>query len=161
MLPSGWLSRSLKSEVRRPSRLSHDGGGRIGGRVRECARFCTSISENSIAGAAAETGTLPDSAPHTPLNTSVLSPVIFNPVQRGQRRAHDVYAAHQFIRTAVGINLPHQHRQYLERLRQRARGQGESAFDVFEVKAVGLALLLDFVDQLLPQFRIFDRVGTS
>ena len=60
-----------------------------------------------------------------------------------------------------GINLPHQHRQDLERLRQRARGQGKSAFDVFEVKAVGLALLLDFVDQLLPQLGILYRVGRA
>ncbi len=37
--------------------------------------FCTSISENSIAGDAAETGTLPDSAPQMPLNTLVVSPV--------------------------------------------------------------------------------------
>src|SRR4029077_7754085 len=66
------------SEVRSPTAalLPHEGGGRIGGRTRECARFCTSISEKSIAGAAAETGTLPDSAPQTPLNTSVFSPVI-------------------------------------------------------------------------------------
>ena len=39
------------------------------------ARFCTSISEKSIAGAAAETGTFPDSAPHIPLKTSIVSPV--------------------------------------------------------------------------------------
>jgi hypothetical protein len=71
-------ARCPKSEGRNPTAalLSQVGGGRIGGRTRECARFCTSISENSIAGAAAETGTLPDSAPHTPLNTSVFSPVI-------------------------------------------------------------------------------------
>src|SRR3984957_9638258 len=51
------------------------GGGRIGGRVSPYFRFCTSISEKSIAGAAAETGTLPDSAPQIPLNTLVVSPV--------------------------------------------------------------------------------------
>ena len=47
----------------------------MGGRACECARFCTSISEKSIAGAAAATGTLPDSAPHIPLKTSIFSPV--------------------------------------------------------------------------------------
>src|SRR5882724_7939741 len=48
---------------------SNPGGGNSGGRSCSCARFCTSISLNNIAGAAAETGTLPLSAPHTPLNT--------------------------------------------------------------------------------------------
>ena len=84
--------------------------------------------------------------------------MIFNPVERSQRRPDNVYASHQFIRPAVGIDLPHQHRQNLEGLRQRARGQSESAFDVFEVQAVGFALLLDFVDQLLPHLGIFSRV---
>src|SRR5260370_12033294 len=51
------------------------GAGRIGGRSCVCRRFCTSISENSMAGAAAVTGTEPDSAPHTPLKTSVVFPL--------------------------------------------------------------------------------------
>src|ERR1700756_1086587 len=51
------------------------GAGRVGGRLSEWARFCPWISENSIAGPAAATGTCPDSAPQTPLNTSVVSPV--------------------------------------------------------------------------------------
>src|SRR6267142_2251362 len=55
--------------------VSNPGGGSTGGRSWPCAIFCTSISENSIAGAAAETGTAPDSAPHSPLNTSIFSPV--------------------------------------------------------------------------------------
>src|SRR5579872_3820207 len=49
--------------------VSNPGGGKIGGRSCECALFCTSISEKSIAGATADTGTLPLSAPQTPLNT--------------------------------------------------------------------------------------------
>src|SRR5438552_7772303 len=55
---------------------SNPGGGKSGGRSCSCARFCTSISEKSIAGAAAETGTLPLSAPHTPLKTCCWSPVV-------------------------------------------------------------------------------------
>src|SRR6202035_4632389 len=55
---------------------SNPGGGKMGGSSCECARFCTSISENSIAGATAATGTLPLSAPHTPLNTCCSSPVV-------------------------------------------------------------------------------------
>src|ERR1035438_2963394 len=51
------------------------GGGRMGGRFSEWACFCTSTSENNMAGAAAATGTEPDSAPQTPLKTSVFSPV--------------------------------------------------------------------------------------
>ncbi len=39
------------------------GGGRIGGRSVDVSFFCTSISEIRIAGATAETGTEPDSAP--------------------------------------------------------------------------------------------------
>src|SRR5258708_1014635 len=54
---------------------SNPGGGSTGGRSWPCAIFCTSISEKSMAGAAAETGTAPDSAPHSPLNTSIFSPV--------------------------------------------------------------------------------------
>src|SRR5580700_782852 len=57
------------------SDVSKPGGGRIGGRFRECARFCTSMSEKSMAGAAADTGTEPDSAPQIPLKTALLSPV--------------------------------------------------------------------------------------
>src|ERR1700735_81713 len=54
---------------------SRDGGGRIGGRSVPRRRFCTSISENSMAGAAAATGICPDSAPHIPLKTCIVSPV--------------------------------------------------------------------------------------
>ena len=32
----------------------------MGGRLSKCVRFCTSISENNKAGAAADTGTFPD-----------------------------------------------------------------------------------------------------
>src|ERR1700732_5344849 len=62
-----------------PSLLSFSvapgGGGRMGGRASPYFRFWTSISVNSIAGAAADTGTLPDSAPQIPLKTLVVSPV--------------------------------------------------------------------------------------
>ena len=82
--------------------------------------FCTSISENSIAGAAADTGTCPDSAPQTPLNTCKFVAGENNVVQRKQRRADDVHAAHQFVRPAVRIHAPHHHRNHLKGLRQRA-----------------------------------------
>src|SRR5260370_42174167 len=42
---------------------STPGGGSSGGRSWPCAIFCTSISEKTMAGAAAATGTEPDSAP--------------------------------------------------------------------------------------------------
>src|ERR1700740_1257544 len=51
------------------------GGGKIGGLSVEVSFFCTSISEIKMAGAAAATGTDPDSAPQYPLNTSIVSPV--------------------------------------------------------------------------------------
>jgi hypothetical protein len=46
-----------------------------GGRSCDLAFFSISISETSIAGETADTGTLPDSAPQYPLNTSGLSEV--------------------------------------------------------------------------------------
>src|ERR1700691_4271938 len=55
--------------------VSNPGGARIGGRCVPLARFWTSISEKSIAGAAAATGIWPDSAPQIPLNTWSVSPV--------------------------------------------------------------------------------------
>src|SRR5580700_6334226 len=61
--------------VEPPDDSSNPGAGKIGGRSREALRFWTSISLKSIAGAEADTGTLPDSAPQIPLKTSVLSPV--------------------------------------------------------------------------------------
>src|SRR5262249_4141837 len=59
-----------------PAETLRSGGGKIGGRFNECPRFCTSISENSMAGATAATGTAPDSAPQIPSKTAALSPVI-------------------------------------------------------------------------------------
>lgn len=47
------------------------GGGRIGARSAAFGFFCTSICEISTAGDIAETGTMPDSAPHMPLNTAI------------------------------------------------------------------------------------------
>src|SRR5206468_6095699 len=51
------------------------GAGNIGEVSCDCAFFCTSTSLTSSGGEEADTGTPPLSAPHTPLNTSVLSPV--------------------------------------------------------------------------------------
>src|SRR5580704_574463 len=49
------------------------GMGRMGGRCVPCCWRCVSISLTSMAGATALTGTVPDSAPHSPLKTSGLS----------------------------------------------------------------------------------------
>src|SRR5258707_15738524 len=56
--------------------FSKPGGGKMGGRSWECPRFCTSISEKSMAGGNAATGTLPLSAPQTALKTCLWSPVV-------------------------------------------------------------------------------------
>src|ERR1700719_746294 len=66
----------VASSLPLPAAPSTPGAGKIGGRSLPCARFCTSISLNSIAGATADTGTLPLSAPQTPLNTCCVSPVV-------------------------------------------------------------------------------------
>ncbi len=79
-----------------------------------------------------------------------------NTVHGGQGCAHDIDAAHQFVGAPVGVNAPDQHRQNLERLRHGALRQRESSLDIFEIKAVGLALFFNFFDQLLAQFGIFD-----
>jgi hypothetical protein len=60
-----------------------------------------------------------------------------------QRRAHDVRAAHQLVRPAVGIHPVDDHRNHLEGLQTGALRGGEAARDVAEVQAVGLVLLLD------------------
>ena len=73
----------------------------------------------------------------------------FDPVQGGHRCSYDIDAPHQFIPAAIGIDLPYQHGQDLERLRQCSGGERKSTFDVLEVKTVGLALLFDFIDQFL------------
>ena len=72
-----------------------------------------------------------------------------NAVHRGQRRADDIDAAHQFVGAAIGINAPDQNRQNLECLRHGTLGQRESSLDILEIKSVGLALFFNFVDQLM------------
>src|SRR5271154_4588659 len=69
--------------------------------------------------------------------------------ESGKRSADNVDTANEFIGATVGINLINDDRQNLECLRQRASGEGKAALDVIEVQAIGLALLLDFVDELL------------
>ena len=73
-----------------------------------------------------------------------------NSVQRGQRSTHNVDAAYKFVRPSVGIDPPYQNRQNLECLRHGPLREREAALDVFEIQSVRLALLLDFVNQLLP-----------
>src|SRR6266851_3604362 len=81
-----------------------------------------------------------------------------NPGQRCQRRAHNVHSAHQFIRAPVGIHLVHNHRQHLERLRQRARRQRKSALNIVEVQPVWFPLLLHLINQFLPHVRFGHRL---
>ena len=72
-----------------------------------------------MAGAAADTGSWPDSAPQMPLNTCMRVAGEHDRIQRKQRRAHDIDAADEFVRAAVGIHAPDHHRNHLKRLRQR------------------------------------------
>ena len=65
--------------LERPPRRSDRGGaGRIGSASCDCAFFCTSTSLTSSSGDEADTGTLPLSAPHMPLKTSILSLAAMN-----------------------------------------------------------------------------------
>ena len=64
-----------------------------------------------------------------------------NIVQGKQRRAHDIHSAHEFVRSAVGINAIYHHRQHLKGLRHRARSQCEAALNIVEIKAVRFSLL--------------------
>src|SRR6185503_10620832 len=67
----------VASEVHWPSFVTGVDGapgmGRIGGRCVPCCWRWVSISLTSMAGATALTGMVPDSAPHSPLKTSLLS----------------------------------------------------------------------------------------
>src|SRR5262249_14684330 len=60
-------------------RTSCSGGApRMGSPSCDCAFFCTSTSLTRSGGAEADTGTLPLSAPHMPLNTPDWSPAAIN-----------------------------------------------------------------------------------
>ena len=74
----------------------------MGGWSVEVSFFCTSISVIRMAGAEADTGTEPDSAPQISVEDfhGVAGGDDFG--ERNERRAHDVHAAHQFVRAAVG-----------------------------------------------------------
>src|SRR6266403_2015041 len=66
--------------------------------------------------------------------------------ESGEGSADDIYAANQFIGTAIGIHAIDDHREDLKGLRELTGGQGEAALDVVEIEAVGLALAFHFVD---------------
>src|SRR5258706_6079873 len=82
----------------------------------------------------------------------------YDSCQCRQRRAHNIHSAHQFVRPAVGINLVHNYRQHLKRLRQRSCGQRKSALNIIEIKSVWLILFLHFVYQLLPHLLFGNRL---
>ena len=77
-------------------------------------------------------------------------------VERALRRADDRDAAHQLIRAAVDEDTIDDQRLHRKRLRTGALGDREAGGDVFEVEAIGLALLLRFSLQHLPQLAIRD-----
>ncbi len=66
-------------------------------------------------------------------------------VQRKQRRADNVHAAHEFIGAAIGVDSPDHHRDHLECLGRSTAGERESALNILEIQSVGLALFLDFL----------------
>ena len=79
--------------------------------------------------------------------------------ERCQRRADQVCAANQFVRTSVDVDAIDHDGSYLERLRTVAAGQREPAGDIVEEKTELLALLLGLLDQHLAELRHRNRVG--
>src|SRR6266849_8205736 len=73
--------------------------------------------------------------------------------KRGKRSSNNIHAADQLIGTAVGVDAINDHGQNLKGLGKLASGEGEAALNVVEVEAVGLALALHFVDELLAKLR--------
>src|ERR1700732_1477790 len=84
-----------------------------------------------------------------------------DPRQHRERGADDIDTADQFIGTPIRVNAPDHDGQNLERLRKIARGQSESALDVFEVEAVRLSLLLDFFDEAGAKLDVGNRFRRS
>src|SRR5262245_39147056 len=71
LAPGFWFR--IEPHCRTSRALPASGAGKMGMRSEDFAFFCTSICVVRIAGEMADTGTLPDSAPQNPLNTSTLS----------------------------------------------------------------------------------------
>ncbi len=114
-----------------------------------------------MAGAAAETATPPDSAPHTPLKTEEVSPVTRMRPMAASGVPTISTPLHQFIGAAIGIHAPYHDGKNLKGLRRGALCQGKSALNVLEIKSVRLALLLYLIQQLLPKFGVLHRVGRA
>ena len=133
--------------------------GSSGGRSFDLAFFSISISETRIAGETADTGTLPDSAPQYPLNTSGLSPVARIlaklasgvPTMSAPRTSSSGRPSGYTRYTITGITL--------KACKPARAGGGEAAGDVVEVEPVRLVLPLHLVDQHLAQPGLGDRVG--
>src|SRR5262249_8566474 len=75
-----------------------------------------------------------------------------------QRRSDQIDASDEFVGPAVDVDAINHNRSYLERLRTRSVGCGESARNVFKEKTERLALLFCFFDEHLAQLSIFDRM---
>ena len=112
-----------------------------------------------MAGATALTGTVPDSAPHSPLKTSGLSLVARMRFIAASGVPTMATPRTKFVGPAIDVDAVDDQRDDLKGLRRAALGDGEAGRDVFEVEAVGLALLLRFFDQLLAQFGVGNRFG--
>ncbi len=132
----------------------------MGGRSVEVCFFCTSISEISMAGAAAATGTEPDSAPQYPLNTSIWSPVAMILVSETRAVPDNIHAAHELIGAVIGVDFVNHERLHLKGLRLASPGEGKPARDVVDQQAKWLPLAANLFNQHFPQRIVGDLVGT-
>src|SRR6185437_10598246 len=75
-------------------------------------------------------------------------------VQRAQRRADNIHAAHQFVRPPVRIDAPHHHRKNLKRLRRGSLRERKAALNILEIEAVRLALFFNFLHETLAKLGV-------
>ena len=85
-----------------------------------------------MAGATAETGIWPDSAPQMPLKMSLVIVGGEDAVERGLRGADDGDAADELVRTAIDEDAIDDQGHDREGLGAAAIGDGEAGGDVFE-----------------------------
>jgi hypothetical protein len=79
--------------------------------------------------------------------------------ERGLRGAYDADSADELVRAAVDVDAVDDERDDLKGLRRASGGDGESGGDVFEVEAVGFALLLSLVDEHLAELFVANGLG--
>ena len=107
-----------------------------------------------MAGADAETGTEPDSAPQYPLKVSIVSPVatIFVSETRGVPTMSTPRTSS--IGAAVRVHFVNDQRLHLKRLRLAAAGERKSTGDIVNQQAKRFSLALDFLDQFFAQLGV-------